>query len=219
MTSRLLTYQATLVGLVLAVAIEDVGALPLAEAGSRSQADLSSEQSSTSPSLAQDLLAQIPLSFEPNHGQTASDVAFLARGRGYMLFLTKTEAVFAFRGAGGGEGNSEQTAEQTIIRMRLEGANAAPRIEGLAPLPGKSHYFIGNNPAKWHTNVQQYQKVAYRQVYPGIDLVFYGNPRNLEFDFVVAPQADPSQVRLEFQGAQALQLNEAGDLYLNSDGE
>ncbi|MGH9893785.1 MAG: hypothetical protein ACREA0_17735, partial [bacterium] len=84
MTSRLLTYQATLVGLVLAVAIEDVGALPLAEAGSRSQADLSSEQSSTSPSLAQDLLAQIPLSFEPNHGQTASDVTFLARGRGYM---------------------------------------------------------------------------------------------------------------------------------------
>src|SRR5437879_1772617 len=150
---------------------------------------------------------RLPLQFEQNQGQTGKDVRFLSRGPGYGLYLTGNEAVLAL-------GKPTPLA----LRMRLVGAAIAPRVTGLDELPGKANYFVGNDPAKWRTNVPTYAKVRYEQVYPGIDLVYYGNQRQLEYDFVLAPGADPKSIVLRFKGADALELDAAGDLVLHAAG-
>ncbi len=90
---------------------------------------------------------------------------------------------------------STQSPAPSVVRMKLVGANPKAKVTGLDPLPGKSNYFIGNDPKKWRTNVSNYAKVKYEGVYPGIDLVYYGNQRQLEYDWVVAPGADPNAIR------------------------
>src|SRR5205823_8603709 len=125
---------------------------------------------------------KLPLSFEANQGQTAPQVKFLSRGSGYGLFLTNSEAVLVLtKGdksrASGAKSTviSQQPERQSaILRMRLAGANTASQITGQGELPGEVNYFIGNDPAKWRTQVPTYAKVRYDQVYPGIDLVYYG---------------------------------------------
>src|SRR5258708_21825036 len=104
--------------------------------------------------------------------------------------------------------------------MKLVGADAGTLVSGTDPLPGKSNYFVGNDPQKWRSGIPQFGGVRYRRVYPGIDLVFYGNQGHLEYDFKVAPGADPSQAELQFDGASKLELNH-GDLLLTgkSDGD
>lgn len=149
-------------------------------------------------------LAARPLAFEENRGQTDDRVRFLSRGDGYNLFLTPTEAVLALRG--------DDPAR--VLRLRWEGAAPAPQISGEGELPGKSHYLMGNDPAKWRRSIPSYQKVQYKEIYPGIDLVFYGNPRQLEYDFVLAPGADPKTVRLAVEGADRMEIDPAGDLIL-----
>ncbi len=84
-----------------------------------------------------------------------------------------------------------------MVRMKLVGANPKAKVSGLDELPGKSNYFVGNDPKKWRTNVANYAKVKYANVYPGVDLVYYGNQRQLEYDFVVQPGADPRQIALD----------------------
>src|SRR5206468_12406265 len=96
---------------------------------------------------------------------------------------------------------------EDVLRMQLVGARTAPRVAGLDELPGTVNYFVGNDPAQWRANVPTYGKVAYQDVYPGIDLVYYGNQRQLEYDFVVAAGADPGVIRLAFQGAQNLTID------------
>ncbi len=102
--------------------------------------------------------------------------------------------------------------------MRLVGANAKAKVTGLEELPGKSNYFIGNDPKKWRTNVPNYAKVKYANVYPGVDLVYYGNQRQLEYDFVLAPGADPRQIELSFDGAKRLRLDADGNLIVSIAG-
>ena len=147
----------------------------------------------------------LPLSFEANQGQTDSQVNFLSRGNGYTLFLTSTEAVLALRKPADpaatdpktepmpttGKFQEAKESAAGVVRMQLIGANSEPRVVGLDELPGKSNYFIGNDPKKWRTNVPRYAKVRYEEVYPGIDLVYYGKQRQLEYDLLVAPGADP----------------------------
>jgi uncharacterized repeat protein (TIGR01451 family) len=158
---------------------------------------------------AQALLAQLPLIFEPNQGQVDSRVKFLARGAGYSLFLDATDAVLAMEAAhSSGPGPSEQ-----FLRMKLVGANPAAVTAGADPLPGKSNYLVGNDSSQWRRSIPQFAGVHYDSVYPGIDLVFYGNQGHLEYDFRVAPGADPSQAELQFDGATKLKLSE-GDLIL-----
>src|SRR5437879_352469 len=148
-----------------------------------------------------DAYRSLPFSFEPNLGQSDARVKFLARTRGITVFLTATDTVLS--------------TGRTAVRMRLVGANPAARIEGLDALPGRSHSFIGSDPVRWRTNVPTYARVAYREIYPGIDLVYYGTQeRQLEYDFVVAPGADPRIIRLTFDGVDRLELNGAGDLVL-----
>jgi hypothetical protein len=101
-----------------------------------------------------------------------------------------------------------------VLRFGFASANPAPAIEGIEPLGGHSNYFIGNDPARWRTDIPHYGRVRVRELYPGIDLVLYGNPRQLEYDFVVAPGADPNQIRLSVSGAQDLRIDEEGNLVL-----
>jgi hypothetical protein len=149
---------------------------------------------------------KLPLAFEPNRGQTDRRVKFLARGSGFGLFLTGQEAVLKMAGS------------SSPFRMTLAGGNANAQVIGSDALPGKSNYLIGNNPSRWHTNIPQYARVRYSQAYPGVDLVYYGKQGQLEYDFEVAPGADPGQVTLEFQGTDKLSLEGNGDLLLAIDG-
>src|SRR3989338_7190652 len=170
---------------------------------------------------------KLPLSFELNQGQTDEQVKFLSRGRGYSLFLTSTEAVLGLRQGtrvkdqGLREADEDTTGDrnkrlQTVVRMKLEGANPAPKAVGLDELPGKSNYFIGNDPKRWQRDVSNYARVKDSSVYPGIDLVYYGNQRQLEYYFVVAPGADPKRIKLAFEGVEKLALDSEGNLVLTT---
>ncbi len=108
--------------------------------------------------------------------------------------------------------------EGAVLRMKLIGADPNPRVAGVEELPGKSNYFIGKDPSKWRTHVPTYAKVKYEEVYPGVDLVYYGNQRQLEYDFVVAPGVDPNKIIFSFDGAEKIEIDDKGDLVLLSDG-
>jgi hypothetical protein len=144
--------------------------------------------------------AKLPLSFEPNVGQTHSEVRFFSRAPGYVLFLTSTEAVLA----------SDAAAP---LRMRWAGANSRAAISAVKELPGKSNYYKGQDPRRWRTNVPHYGEVRFSSVYRGIDLVFYGTQEgHVEYDFVVAPGADPKAIALAFDGSEKLELDGDGNL-------
>jgi hypothetical protein len=149
-----------------------------------------------------------PLAFEANEGQVNSDVKFLAHTRKYVLFLTSSEAILRPH-----VGAKRVGPEPSFLRMKLAGANAKLSVSGADELPGKTNYFIGKDPAKWHTNVPTYSKVHYSSVYPGVDLLYYGREGSLEYDFVVSPGADPGAICLGFEGAVPV-IDEHGDLVL-----
>jgi hypothetical protein len=146
---------------------------------------------------------QLPLSFEANVGQADSQVRFLSRGPGYTLFLTASAEAVLVSGKG----------PPQVARMGLAEANPRPEVRALEERAAKSYYFIGNDPARWRSKVANYGRVRYQAVYPGIDLVYYGNQRQLEYDLVVAPGADPSRIQLSFPDARQLHVNpESGDV-------
>ena len=161
---------------------------------------------------AREAFGKLPLSFEANHGQTHPDVKFLSRGNGYSLFLSATEAVFVLRPPGGAG------SPASVLRMQMVGSSPNPFVKGLEELPGKANYFIGADPTRWRTNVPTYARVAYEGVYPGIDLVYYGHQRELEYDFVVAPGADPGAIKLAFAGATTVTTDARGDLLVATAG-
>jgi hypothetical protein len=162
------------------------------------------------PAVSVDL-GQLPLGFEPNQGQTDPQVKFLARGAGYGVFLTADQAILTLR---------SPAKSSAVVHMQLAGANPAATATGTSQLPGKSNYFIGNDSAKWHSGVSQFARVRYESVYPGVDLVYYGNQGQLEYDFEVAPGADPSQIGFRFHGQESANLNldDSGDLILAAGG-
>ena len=158
-----------------------------------------------------DRFGRLPLSFVANRGQIEQPVKFTSNGPGYRLFLTANEAVLTLRKPQA----DTKVREGSVLRLKMIGANAAPQVEGQDELPGKVNYFIGNDPKKWHRNVPTYRKVYYKDVYPGIDVVYYGNQRELEYDFVVAPGANPKAIKFTVEGADKLSLDESGNLLLN----
>lgn len=163
---------------------------------------------------AQAILGQLPLIFEPNQGQAESSVKFLAHGSGYSLYLDPTGALLSMQTVRpASSAHNEIIRGVESVRMTLVGANLAAAVAGSDLLPGKSNYFIGNDPKQWHTGIPQFAGVHYKNVYPGIDLVFYGHQGMLEYDFKVAPGADPSQAELQFDGATKLEMR-GGDLIL-----
>jgi uncharacterized repeat protein (TIGR01451 family) len=151
---------------------------------------------------------QLPMAFEPNLGQSDQRVKYVARGGGYGLALTANEAVLNLHA---GKTDSE-------ISMRLEDAASSPKVTGLDLLPGHSNYLRGNDASKWVRNVPQYARVRYEQVYPGIDLVYYGKRGRVEYDFVLAPGADPDQIKVSFDGVSELTVGHDGNLELATDG-
>jgi len=161
------------------------------------------------------LYAALPLSFEANRGQTDPSVNFLSRGRGFTLFLTGREAVLTLKNPSSAAGGQKPPASSAALRLRLMGANAHAVATGRDELPGKANYFLGNDPSKWRRNVPTYARVRYESIYPGVDLVYYGTQGGeLEYDFVVAPGADPNVIALgvETPGHAPLQINSEGDL-------
>jgi uncharacterized repeat protein (TIGR01451 family) len=176
------------------------------------------------------------MQFEPNAGQVDEQVKFVSRGPGYTLYLTPTEAVLAMRPAAphkhaafdqasakrGRRGSLDRSvaAERppATLRMTLIGAAQQSQIVGEAELPGKANYFIGNNPDQWHVNIPTFAKVSYHEVYPGVDLVYYGNCRQLEYDFVVKENGDPSRIMLAFSGADHVETDGQGGLVAEVNG-
>jgi hypothetical protein len=151
------------------------------------------------------------VAFEANQGQADSKVKYLARGQGYCLFLTSREAVLNFSP---GSGPVRSRRASNALRMSFVGSNPAPKLEGSGEAPGVSNYLVGDNPGRWITGIRSFSRVRYRDLYPGIDLLFYGTPGQLEFDLVVAPAADPSRIVLSFRGTRRIRT-EDGDLVLD----
>ncbi|MGA8142841.1 MAG: Ig-like domain-containing protein [Candidatus Acidiferrales bacterium] len=165
----------------------------------------------------------LPLFFEANQGQAASRVKFLTRGSGYTMFLTPTETVLVDADTRSGRNKNKmaasldlKSASASAVRMQLIGANRAPSMTGFDKLPGKVNYLLGNDPKGWHTGVPLYSRVDAKQVYPGVDLVFHGDERMLEYDFIVAPGADPSRVGFRIRGAKRIEIDRLGDLVLHT---
>jgi uncharacterized repeat protein (TIGR01451 family) len=186
-----------------------------AEISPRLFAPAASRSQEAAQSQARSLFASLPLSFEPNQGQANLDPAdprarFVARGSGYSLILGSEGAILnlsskAPRSPDPSRHEAALTRIETL-RMKLAGANPNATVSASDPLPGKSNYIVGNDPAKWRRQVPQFARVRYQNIYPGINLVFYGNQGRLEYDFQVAPGCDPAQAELEFDGARQLEL-------------
>ena len=184
--------------------------------------------------------AKSALAFEAGEESAGGQVRFLARGNGYTMKLAANEALVAVKSRNSkvrtqvpdkdrlasvisprlplGTNRGAQTPD-SVLRMQFVGANLNSRGRGLDELPGKSNYFLGNDPAKWRVGVPNFAQVKYERVYPGTDLIFYGKRGELEFDFVVTPGRDPRKIRLAFPGADKLSIRSDGDLVISADGE
>jgi RHS repeat-associated protein len=153
----------------------------------------------------------LPLHFEANVGQLPEQAKFGARGPGYQLVLTGGETILTLRKHAAGDGDAPAQ-----LCMRFEGANARPDVVGEMPLPGKSHYYFGSDPSTWRTNIAQHGRVRYREVYPGIDVVYYGSDGRLEYDWIVAPGADPRRIVQVLDGVDRLSIEANGDLSIQT---
>ncbi len=150
---------------------------------------------------------RLPLVFERNLGQTGAHVDFIARGAGYGLYLSPAEFVFDTRTTAG---------KEATVRAVFLGAERVRRGIASQPLPGKVNYFIGNDRRKWRTNIPTFGRVKYPAIYPGIDVVYYGRQNQLEYDFIVAPHANPTDIRFQLAGAREVRLNPEGDLLIET---
>jgi len=164
-------------------------------------------QIQAAPSVTPDVrFAEMPLAFEQNIGQYGPDVQFVAGGAGATISLNKDRATLLVNDV------------KRRITIKPVGTTHSVHVEGLEETEGKSNYFLGDDPRKWVTNVAWYSRVRYRNVYPGIDLIFHGSQRNIEYDFVISPGADPNRIELKFTGADSLKLDRTGDLILAAAG-
>lgn len=155
---------------------------------------------------------RLPLHFEPNQGQFDPRARFRARGDGYSLYLTPAEAVFVLNRREGG--CAKKAAPGEVLRLRLVGGDRRVELKGRDRLPGQSNYLTGRSSSQWRTGIPHFAQVRLDRVYPGIDMVYYGNQRRLEYDFVVRPGADPKVIALEADGARSMRVDRSGRLVL-----
>lgn len=175
--------------------------------------------------------AKLPLSFEVNRGQAEANAKFVAHGNGYALLLTdRGEPVLALHGqphrTSGSQVESRSEApnlsdlrestEQALVRLEFPRGNPSPEVQGEQPLPGRSNYLLGNDRSKWLVNVPHYGQVRYRQVYPGVDLLYYAKEQQLEYDFIVSPGTNPDSIRMTLRGAQGIEHGASGQLELRT---
>jgi lipocalin len=153
--------------------------------------------------------ANLPLYFEASPGQAGVPAQFIARGPDYQFLIAPAEAQIVLR---------KTAAESTAVRMQFVGANAQAPVSGDAELPGKINYLTGNGPAQWRTGLAMFAKVRVGELYPGVNLVYYGNQRQLEYDFMIAPGANPDVIAIHFDGVDKISVNPQGELILNLAG-
>lgn len=172
---------------------------------------------------------RLPLAFEENKGQTPAAFRFVSRANGYSVFLSPTEAQIALRSPNPAEAPCTELHSRVTpcsvqtdpisLRMQLVGGNGEAGMAGLEPLPGTVNYFVGRDSAQWRTNIPTFRKVRAKGIYPGVDLVYYGDGKQLEYDFVVDPGADPGSIRLTVKGAERVELDDRGDVVLHALGQ
>lgn len=160
----------------------------------------------------------VPLSFQPNRGQSDRTVRFLSTGAGYGLFLTDHGVVLDLQGPDPGASDRVSTADHgSVISMSLVDAGSNPQIDGQSRLPGRVNY-LGGDGSRSETAIPTYSAVHYGAVWPGVGMRFYGNQGRLEYDFELAPGADPAAIGLRFSGQRRLQVDRAGGLALSLGG-
>jgi uncharacterized repeat protein (TIGR01451 family) len=165
--------------------------------------------------------AKIPLSFEANQGQADPRVRFISRGSNHALFLSPAESVLVLnapevKSGAGSKKTIPVKRRRAALRISLVNTNPSTMVEGIDELPGKTNYFIGKDSSRWRSNIPNYSRVQYRGVYPGVDLIYYGNPRGIEFDFVVTPGADYRKIQFAVKGARRTRIDSSGDLVLST---
>ena len=165
-------------------------------------------QKPRAPTRLQVASGTLPFYFERNQGQSPPQVKFLARAAEAQLFLTSREVIFELPATG--------PKESVSFSMRFKDAHQRPYVTADEPLSGRTNYLVGNDPTHWNTKISHYGRVRYRELYPGIDLVFYENQGQLEYDFLIAPGADPNQIQLEFMGIDDMLLDRDGRLVLQA---
>jgi hypothetical protein len=145
---------------------------------------------------------QIPLVFVANRGQVHDSVRFTAKSPGFTAYFTRDEVVIDVLSA--------------VVRMRYLGANILPGLEGLDLQEGKANYLIGDNPSNWQTDVPLFGRVIYKDLYPGIDMLYSSSTRRLKSEFVVAPGADPSRIQIAYTGLASIRIDDAGALIFST---
>jgi hypothetical protein len=236
MTRTLFKHGETLTATLLSLAILLGMAPPSVRASETSRAKPASPRADAAVTK-QDVkktLTQLPSIFEENAGQADARTRFVSRGAGHTLLLGSSGVMLALKKGGGKEGSgvaspvraSGETARgrrapepsYQLVNMRFVGANPRPLIAGEGPLAARVNYFVGRDASKWRTGLKTFAGVRYRELYPGVDLVFHGGPAGgrLEYDFVLAPGADYKDVRLSFEGANGLSLGKDGELLLHT---
>jgi len=195
----------------------------IAEVRSASAGSAASQPATITPAARgriQANYAALPLAFEKNAGQTDSRVKYMARGNGYVLFLTPNEAVFSLHSRSArnakNPARNAQKDSTAVVRMQLTGGSSMAKVSASDELPGKSSYYLGNDPGKWRADVPHYARVSYQDVYPGVNLAFHGAQRQTEFDFVVAPEANPAPIGFHFTGARRIKTDDSGNLVISS---
>lgn len=214
-----------LLSLVLAVPLLVFFVISLVDADSPSAGKVTEPYPFTeriSPAAKPNLsFASLPLHFESNEGQFDPSVRFMARGQGTTFYLRKSDLMISVRPSGVAVSSTNSAVQssvkqESLLRFSFVDANPLPAVKAVGELPGKANYFLGNDPSRWRTNVHTFARVVYQEVYHGIDMAFYGNRSELEYDFIVKPGADPSVISLSVEGAEKIEINRQGDLVIHT---
>jgi hypothetical protein len=168
----------------------------------------------------------LPLFFEANNGQAPTQIKFLAIGSTYNMLISDNEIVMKiFNKHENPEFNNQENSSNNkyripynsvAVHMQFVGRNLKSKLMGFDEKPSKSHYFIGDDPNHWTTFVPHYGKVIFKNVYNGVDALFYTKNKNMEYDLVIASGVDPSVIRIAFEGAKSISLDEYGNLIIHT---
>jgi photosystem II stability/assembly factor-like uncharacterized protein len=207
---------------VLPVSQRFNGDLQSIEAGKPGRNILRVPASRASRDRIAELFGALPLTFEPNQGQAAPNVKYLSRAGGCSFLLSATAAWLKICNPADsstevhGSHRQNESVPALTVSVNLIGASDSHHVTTSGELPGKANYFIGTDPGKWRTNIPTFSRIKFHSVYRGVDLSYYGNGRELEYDFIVAPGASFKTIRLGFAGAKRLTLDDSGDLLIET---
>lgn len=160
-------------------------------------------------------LLKLPFYFEKNEGQIEANVKYLSRGKGYQIYFTNQQVVMVLQKVL----NENSHPLSTYLSIQFIGAKQEPFIKGIEEQTYKTNYFVGSNSEQWRSNIPNFAKVCYEELYPGIDAIFYGNEEQFEYDISVAPRANPQDIHLHIEGAHALSIDLNGNLCISVDHE